>query len=117
MEFDFGKNFGGTLSAQYEPDSHYLDAMMKSVCSVYGSVYKNFFKKQLECKLDFTLYRKGREIITDTQEYTLAHLNNTKEQKVSLFLTWHFKGGKKVKVSQGAKSIQDYYEYTNDKQL
>lgn len=116
-DFDFGKNFGGTLSAQYEPDSHYLDAMMKSVCSVYGSVYKNFFKKQLECKLDFTLYRKGREIITDTQEYTLAHLNNTKEQKVSLFLTWHFKGGKKVKVSQGAKSIQDYYEYTNDKQL
>ena len=116
-DFDFGKNFGGTLSAQYEPDSHYLDAMMKSVCSVYGSVYKNFFKKQLECKLDFTLYRKGREIITDTQEYTLVHLNNTKEQKVSLFLTWHFKGGKKVKVSQGAKSIQDYYEYTNDKQL
>ena len=116
-DFDFGKTFGGTLSAQYEPDSHYLDAMMKSVCSVYGSVYKNFFKKQLECKLDFTLYRKGREIITDTKEYTLAHLNNTKEQKVALSLTWHFKGGKKVKVSQGAKSIQDYYEYTNDKQL
>ena len=42
--------------------------------------------------------------------------NNTKEQKVALSLTWHFKGGKKVKVSQGAKSIQDYYEYTNDKQ-
>ena len=89
---------------------------MKSVCSVYGSVYKNFFKNQLECKLDFTLYRKGREIITDTKEYTLAHLNDTKEQKVALSLTWHFKGGKKVKVSQGAKSIQDYYEYTNDKQ-
>ena len=116
-DFDFGKNFGGTLSAQYEPDSHYLDAIMKSVCCVYGSIYKNFFKNQLECKLDFTLYRKGREVITDTQEYTLAHLNNTKEQKVSLFLTWRFKGGKKVKVSQGAKSIQDYYEYTNDKQL
>ena len=116
-DFDFGKTFGGTLSAQYEPDSHYLDAIMKSVCSIYGSVYKNFFKKQLECKLDFTLYRKGREVITDTQEYTLAHLNNTKEQKVALSLTWHFKGGKKVKVSQGAKSIQDYYEYTNDKQL
>ena len=115
-DFDFGKTFGGTLSAQYEPDSHYLDAIMKSVCSIYGSVYKNFFKKQLECKLDFTLYRKGREVITDTQEYTLAHLNNTKEQKVALSLTWHFKGGKKVKVSQGAKSIQDYYEYTNDKQ-
>ena len=115
-DFDFGKTFGGTLSAQYEPDSHYLDAMMKSVCSVYGSVYKNFFKNQLECKLDFTLYRKGREIITDTKEYTLAHLNDTKEQKVALSLTWHFKGGKKVKVSQGAKSIQDYYEYTNDKQ-
>ncbi len=115
-DFDFGKTFGGTLSAQYEPDSHYLDAMMKSVCSVYGSVYKNFFKNQLECKLDFTLYRKGREMITDTKEYTLAHLNNTKEQKVALSLTWHFKGGKKVKVSQGAKSIQDYYEYTNDKQ-
>ncbi len=116
-DFDFGKTFGGTLSAQYEPDSHYLDAMMKSVCSVYGSVYKNFFKDQLECKLDFTLYRKGREIITDTKEYALAHLNKTKEQKVSLSLTWRFKGGKKVKVNQGAKSIQDYYEYTNDKQL
>lgn len=115
-DFDFGKTFGGTLSAQYEPDSHYLDAIMKSVCSVYGSVYKSFFKNQLECKLDFTLYRKGREIITDTKEYTLAHLNNTKEQKVALSLTWRFKGGKKVKVSQGAKSIQDYYEYTNDKQ-
>ena len=115
-DFDFGKTSGGTLSAQYEPDSHYLDAIMKSVCSIYGSIYKNFFKNQLECKLDFTLYRKGREIITNTQEYTLAHLNNTKEQKVSLSLTWRFKGGKKVKVSQGAQSIQDYYQYTNDKQ-
>ena len=113
-DFDFGKTSGGTLSAQYEPDSHYLDAMMKSVCSVYGSVYKSFFKNQLECKLDFTLYRKGRNIITDTKEYTLAHLNNTKEEKVSLSLTWRFKGGKKVKVSQGAQSIQDYYQYTND---
>lgn len=115
-DFDFGKTFGSTLSAQYEPDSHYLDATMKSVCSIYGSVYKNFFKNQLECKFDFTLYRKGREIITDTKEYTLVHLNNTKEEKVSLSLTWRFKGGKKVKVNQGAKSIQDYYQYTNDKQ-
>lgn len=113
--FTFTKTFGGELKFQYEPDCHYLDVLMKSIYSISGSIYKSFLSEQLECKADFTLYRKGRTSITSTPEYALIYLNETRSQYLSLSATWYFNGGKKVKVKQNAKSIQEYKEYVNDK--
>lgn len=113
--FTFTETSGGELNLQYEPDCHYLDVLMKSVYAISGSIYKSFLNEQLECKADFTLYRKGRTSITSTPEYTLEYQNKTKSQYLSLSATWYFNGGKKVKVKQNANSIQEYKKYENDK--
>lgn len=109
--FNFTKTFGGTLNFQYEPDSRYLDTEMKTIFAVSGSLYKTFLDDRLQCSADFTLYRKKRDIITETADYRVARWDNSKEPYLALSLTWYFRGGQKVKVKQNANSIQDYRQY------
>lgn len=113
--FNFSKTFGGELYLSYEPDSHLQDMKFESVWQVTGSLYKTFMNDRLQCDLDFTIYRKGRKLITDTPQYRQMHYNATKSPFVQCSVTWFFNGGKKVDVKRNAVSIQDYKQYESNK--
>ncbi len=108
--FNFTPTFGGGLNLYYETKRYIFDALWKPVGQVSGSLYKSFFNKQLECRLNFKLYQIGRQTIIETPEAIQSEWNKTKEQFVRLTLTWNFSGGKKVNVKRTANSIQDYEE-------
>jgi hypothetical protein len=113
--FNFTQTFGGTLMCQYEPKTHYLDVLMKPIFAVYGSLYKTFLKNTLECKADFSLYRKRRDLVTTTNTYVKSSDDHTREQYINLAVTWYFRGGKKVKVAPTTQSIQEYKLYEDDR--
>jgi hypothetical protein len=114
-DLNFTQAFGGTLMFQYEPKTHYLDVLMKPIFAVYGSLYKTFLKDKIECRADFSLYRKRRDRITTTNAYTKLSNDHTREQYVNLAVTWYFSGGKKVKIAPTTQSIQEYKLYEDDR--
>lgn len=113
--FNFSDSFGGGIYAKYEPDCNYMDMVMKSVYGVNGNIYKTFLKGNLQFRLDFNLYSKGRIVVTDTKSCRNIYRNLTKSPSLSFTATWYFRGGKKVKPKDDAESIQNYHVVDNNK--
>lgn len=107
----FSKSLGGTLRANFEPESRFRNMKMSSVWSIRGSVYKTFMDNYLQLILSFTAYAKGRETTTTTPDYMTMYRNVTKSTSVTLKVVWYFRGGKNVKVNDNIQSTQEYHQY------
>lgn len=109
----FGNAMGATINGYWESAYGFLDMKMKSVASINGSIYKNFSKNKLQLKAEFTLWRKGRTVITHGAGVAIEDRNFTRTPLVALSARWNFKGGKKVSVKNNTAETQQSYQYSN----
>lgn len=113
--FNLSKSMGGGFNVRYEPESRYLDRILKPVYSFNGYFFKTFIDGTLELRADALFYNKPRVITTENDNLRLTEANKTQGAFVKVSVTYNFSRGKKFKTSKFSNMMQSYEQIEDTK--
>lgn len=114
-QFNFTSTFGGSLNGYWETGTSFENYHWSPVGNFNASLWISFCKDKLRLSLQSTIWGRGRESRTTSDDYTSYYVNATKPTSFLLTVTWSFSGGKKVKQRSEAVSIQQYNQIQEKK--
>lgn len=108
--FTFGKGWGGSLNAVFDPGFERYNEKWYTVWQVNVGIYKMLCHNRLMLKLSGTPARKHRKIDIMTDDLILTRKNLSKPQALTFSVRWTFNGGGNKNASVNVSESNLEYE-------